>query len=149
MKRKAPSFASSRSPCVTFFRISEHGSWQTGFTLIEVLVALFVTGVVLLAGMRALGVVTQASDALGPRLAAQWSADNVQAGLRLDGVWPDVGDSSFDCSQGAYRFICHQHVSPTPNPAFRRVDVQVTTDQDSQVLAQTVNLVTNTAGFVL
>lgn len=120
-----------------------------GFTLIEILVALFVTGIALAAGMRALGVATQASDSLAPRLAAQWSADNDLAELRLRRIWPDVGERSFDCSQGTFTFECREQVSDTPNPAFRRVQVDVTIPGDATVLATSVSLLANGQAHVL
>ncbi len=120
-----------------------------GFTLIEVLVALFVMGVALAAGMRALGVVTQASNDLTPRLAAQWSADNDLAELRLRRIWPDVGERTFDCSQGPYVLQCREQVSDTPNPAFRRVEVRVTAPGDPLVLATAVSLLANGQAHVL
>lgn len=120
-----------------------------GFTLIEVLVALFVMGVALAAGMRALGVVTQASNDLTPRLAAQWSADNDLAELRLRRIWPDVGERAFDCSQGPYVLQCRELVTDTPNPAFRRVEVRVTAAGDPTVLATAVSLLANGQAHVL
>ncbi|MDE2354527.1 MAG: type II secretion system minor pseudopilin GspI [Betaproteobacteria bacterium] len=120
-----------------------------GFTLIEVLVALFVMGVALAAGMRALGVVTQASNDLTPRLAAQWSADNDLAELRLRRIWPDVGERTFDCSQGPYVLQCLEQVSDTPNPAFRRVEVRVMAAGDPTVLATAVSLLANGQAHVL
>ena len=120
-----------------------------GFTLIEVLVALFVMGVALAAGMRALGVVKQASNDLTPRLAAQWSADNDLAELRLRRIWPDVGERTFDCSQGPYVLQCREQVSDTPNPAFRRVEVRVTAAGDPSVLATAVSLLANGQAHVL
>ncbi|MDE2624434.1 MAG: type II secretion system minor pseudopilin GspI [Betaproteobacteria bacterium] len=120
-----------------------------GFTLIEVLVALFVMGVALAAGMRALGVVTQASNDLTPRLAAQWSADNDLAELRLRRIWPDVGERTFDCSQGPYVLQCREQVSNTPNPAFRRVEVRVMAAGDPSVLATAVSLLANGQAHVL
>ncbi len=120
-----------------------------GFTLIEVLVALFVTGIALAAGMRALGVVTQASESLTPRLAAQWSADNDLAELRLRRIWPNVGERAFDCSQGPYLFECRELVTDTPNPSFRRVEVNVTVPGDPTILATAVSLLPNGPSHVL
>ncbi len=120
-----------------------------GFTLIEVLVALFITGLALAAGMRALGVVTRASEDLAPRLAAQWSADNRLAELRLRRIWPDLGEHPFDCPQGPYPLHCIERVSETPNPAFRRVEVAVTSGDDPLVLARAITLVVNGPAYVL
>ncbi len=120
-----------------------------GFTLIEVLVALFITGLALAAGMRALGVVTRASEDLAPRLAAQWSADNALAELRLRRLWPDLGEYRFACPQGPYALRCVERVADTPNPVFRRVEVSVMGEADDQILATAVTLVVNGPAYVL
>lgn len=114
-----------------------------GFTLIEVLVALFVVAVALSAAMRALGVVTRVSNDLSPRLAAQWSADNHIADLRLRRLWPDLGERTLDCPQGTLALRCHEIVAATPNPAFRRVEVSVALPDDATVLATVITLLPN------
>lgn len=120
-----------------------------GFTLIEVLVALFVTGVALAAGMRALGVVTQASQDLTPHLEAQWSADNALAELRLYQSWPALGERTVECPQGPVALLCREQVTDTPNPAFRRVEVDVMQPGDPNILAKAVSLVVNGQAHVL
>lgn len=114
-----------------------------GFTLIEVLVALFVVAVALSAAMRALGVVTRASNDLSPRLAAQWSADNYIANLRLLRLWPDIGERTVACPQGVLPLSCHEIIATTPNPAFRRVEVSVSLPDDPTVLATVITLLPN------
>ncbi len=120
-----------------------------GFTLLEVLVALFITSVALAAGMRALGGVTRVSQDLAPRLLAQWSADNQLAQLRLDRTWPGMGETTSDCPQGAYHFVCHVTVSPTPNPFFRQVVVTVTASGETSVLATAISVLANEQAHVL
>nr|WP_269503897.1 type II secretion system minor pseudopilin GspI [Burkholderia sp. IMCC1007] len=114
-----------------------------GFTMIEVLVALTIIAVALAASIRAVGTMaTNASD-LHRRLLAGWSADNTLAQLRLTHAWPEVGEQSFDCSQGNVQLLCTQRVSTTPNPVFRRVQVSVSMPGRAGVLAQMVTVVAN------
>jgi general secretion pathway protein I len=63
--------------------------------------------------------------------------------LRLTHAWPNVGSTSFDCSQGNLQLICTEHVTSTPNPVFRRVEVMVTMPGRSGNLAQMVTVVAN------
>jgi len=118
-------------------------SVQRGFTMIEVLVALVIIAVALAASIRAVGSIAITAGALHQRLLAGWSADSVLADLRLSHSWPDLGTTSFECSQGDLKLICTETVSNTPNPLFRRVDIAVTHDEDTARLAQLVTVVIN------
>jgi general secretion pathway protein I len=119
------------------------GRAQRGFTMIEVLVALAIIAVALSASLRAVGSLASGEADLHRRLLAGWSADNALAQLRLTHAWPNVGDTSFDCSQGNLQLICTEHVTGTPNPVFRRVEVMVTMPGRSGNLAQMVTVVAN------
>jgi general secretion pathway protein I len=97
-----------------------------GFTLLEVLVAMVVIGVVLLAAVRgATSLVNSARDARA-KLLAVLSAENRIQELRLGG--PQlvvVGQSRQDCEQAGLHFVCEQSIQSTPNPFFKRVQVRV------------------------
>jgi general secretion pathway protein I len=114
-----------------------------GFTMIEVLVALAIVAIALAASLRAVGSLAASEGELHERLLAGWSADNTLAKLYLAQVWPDVGQSQFDCSQGNLQLICVQTVSATPNPVFRRVEVSVRTPGRAGNLAQLVTVLAN------
>ncbi|GGC91722.1 type II secretion system minor pseudopilin GspI [Undibacterium terreum] len=100
-------------------------SAQTGFTLLEVLVALVIVGTALGASLRAVGSLAQNSNDLRAAMMATWSAENRLAQIRLGKEWPALGDRSFDCSQGELNLLCQEQVLPTPNVLFRRVEVSV------------------------
>ena len=116
---------------------------ETGFTMIEVLVALAIIAVALAASLRAVGSLATGEADLHRRLLAGWSADNELAQLRLSHVFPDIGSRSFDCSQGNLKLVCTQRVTATPNPIFRRVEMFVSTPGRSGNLAQMVTVVAN------
>lgn len=116
---------------------------ERGFTMIEVLVALAIIAIALAASLRAVGSLAASEADLHDRLLAGWSADNTLAQLRLAHAWPDLGESTFDCSQGNLRLTCTQQVATTPNPVFRRVEVSVTTPGRSGNLAQLVTVLAN------
>ena len=96
-----------------------------GFTLIEVLVALAIVAVALLAGIRAAGSMTQTNAELRLRALAQLSADNHIAELRAANAFPPVGARTVECAQGTAKLECVEEVKATPNPLFRRVEVRV------------------------
>jgi general secretion pathway protein I len=99
--------------------------YKTGFTLLEVLVALVIVGTALGASLRAVGSLTQNSSGLRAAMMASWSAENRLTQIRLGHEWPAIGNRSFDCSQGELPLRCEEHVLGTPNPSFRRVEVAV------------------------
>lgn len=96
-----------------------------GFTLVEVLVALAIVAIALLAGLQATNALTRNATRQADLLLAQLCADNELAGLRLAGQLPGVGDTDIACLQGGRQFRVHLVVRPTPNPSFRRIDAQV------------------------
>jgi general secretion pathway protein I len=111
--------------------------------MIEVLVALAIIAVALAASLRAVGSLATGEADLHRRLLAGWSADNELAQLRLSHAWPAIGARTFDCSQGNVRLVCTQRVSSTPNPIFRRVEMDVSMPGRAGNLAQMVTVVAN------
>lgn len=111
------------------FRQTCHPS--AGFTLLEVLVALFIVGTALGASLRAVGSLTQNSSGLRASTMAAWSAENRLAQIRLAHEWPALGQRRFECPQGELRLLCEENVFVTPNPFFRRVEVSVLIPQDA------------------
>ncbi len=110
-----------------------------GFTLIEVLVALAILAIVLGASLRASGVLTNGQNALRQHALADFSADNSMALVRVEKQRLDQPESSFDCPQADLKLTCTVRVTPTPNPALRRVDVNVTSlERPTESLAHRV-----------
>jgi general secretion pathway protein I len=96
-----------------------------GFTLVEVLVALAIVAVALLASMRAVGVMAQSGSELRLRLLAQLSARNEIAMLRATRTFPPIGITTTACPQGDVPLLCREETKSTPNEFFRRVEVGV------------------------
>ncbi|NBW54776.1 MAG: type II secretion system protein GspI [Betaproteobacteria bacterium] len=98
---------------------------KRGFTLIEVLVALAIVALCVMAGMRAAGSMTRNAERQWQVLLAQACADNSLYRLRLASTLPNVGESRVACPQAGLPLDVVLSVQTTPNPAFRRVDAQV------------------------
>lgn len=96
-----------------------------GFTLVEVLVALAIVAIALVAGLRAAAALTNNAQRQSDMVLAHVCAENELTRLRLVKQMPSVGDSELRCEQGQQAFTVRLKVSPTPNPNFRRVDAQV------------------------
>ena len=96
-----------------------------GFTLIEVMVALGMVAIALVAGLKATAALTDNARRQGDMLLAQACADNALAAVRLTPGLPGLGETSTNCRQGEQAFEVLLLVAPTPNPNFRRVDARV------------------------
>lgn len=119
--------------------------WQRragGFTLIEVLVAMAIASVALLAAIRATGSLARSSTDLKARTMAQWSAENRLSEIRVLAQWPNVGEREFDCSQAGITLVCRERILATPNRFFRRVEVNVHGADDHR-LTQLTGFATN------
>ena len=96
-----------------------------GFTLIEVLVALAIVAIALLAGLKASAALSSKAQRQADGLRARVCAENELVRLRLLRQLPPVGESCFACVQARRDFQGVLLVQATPNRNFRRVDAQV------------------------
>ena len=118
----------------------------TGFTLIEVMVALAIVSIALLAALRAAGQGTANTSELRTRLMASWVAENVLAEHRARGDWLPLGIQRGSQFQSGVEFRWREEVTSLPSPLFRRIDVFVSMpSEDSHTLARLSGVVTQPA----
>jgi len=98
---------------------------QRGFTLIEVLVALGIVAIALVAGAQATSALTRNALRQSDVLLAHICAENELVKMRLSRQMPSIGENQVACEQAGQGFSVTVGVLPTPNPSFRRVDAQV------------------------
>ncbi|AVP58766.1 type II secretion system minor pseudopilin GspI [Pulveribacter suum] len=100
-----------------------------GFTLVEVLVALAIVAIALMAGLQATSALTRSAARQTDVVLAHLCAENELVRVRLARQLPSIGDASGTCEQAGRQYGVAVITSPTPNPQFRRVDAQVTEER--------------------
>lgn len=122
-------------------------SRRKGFTLVEVLVALAIVSIALLAALRAAGQGTNNVSELRSRLFAGWVAENLLAEHRARADWLPLGIQRGTAREGGLDFAWRAEVIATPNAAFRRVDVRVfATPEEAHSLAHLAGFIVNAPG---
>jgi general secretion pathway protein I len=96
-----------------------------GFTLVEIAIALALLAIALAAVSRATQTGVDTQRALRERTLAQWVAENRVAQRLSAQNWIAPGAYTGTEVQAGIEFHWREHVSETPNPALRRLDVNV------------------------
>ena len=120
---------------------------RAGFTLIEVLIALAIVAIALLAAMRSAGQGTNSVEELRAHLLAGWIAENLLAEHRAFNEWLPLGIRRGTRRQAGIDFAWREEITELPHPDFRRVDVFVFAPADeSRSLARLSAVVIRSAG---
>jgi len=98
---------------------------HTGFTLVEILVALAIVAVALAAGMRALAQASDGATLLKTRTVALWVAQDRLALAQLESPWPAPGSRNGKATQAGTALVWRETISSTPNGAFRKIEIDV------------------------
>ena len=109
-----------------------------GFTLVEVLVALAIVAIALLAGTQAASTLTRNAQRQSDIVLAQLCAENELVKARLSRQMPSVGDANQTCEQAGRQLQMVTVVRSTPNPSFRRIDAQVLDGENSILRISTI-----------
>ena len=98
---------------------------QIGFTLIEVLVGMVIIAVTLAAVSRAASHAIQTSEELKRRVVADIIAQNRLEMHKAQHDWLALGKLSGQETQAGITMTWKEVVTETPNPAFRKIVVEV------------------------
>ena len=110
------------------------------------MVALAILAVALAAGFRSVAQSADSATVLKARTLALWVAQNRLAAAQLERPAPAVGERSGTDAQGGAAFSWRETVSGTPNPAFRKIEINVADPSTPDyVLAHLVGYVAQSA----
>lgn len=109
-----------------------------GFTLIEVMVALGIVAIALVAGLKATAALASNAMRQSDMLLAQLCADNALVTLRLLRQMPALGETRASCEQAGQVYEVTLAVAPTPNPNFHRVDASASQGASTLLRVSTV-----------
>lgn len=113
---------------------------NSGFTLIECLVALLIIAIVLASSSRAIALFIDDVHDSYMREVASWVAQNQYNAFKIDKIYPNLGKTSNTVKMSGVDFIVTANVISTPNPFFRKVEISVTSKADpDHVIFRTVN----------
>ncbi|HHQ15043.1 MAG TPA: type II secretion system protein GspI [Chromatiales bacterium] len=96
-----------------------------GFTLLEVLVALVIIGLGMMAVFGQLNQSLIAVSTIRDKTFADWIAMNRIAELRLSGEFPKIGEQRDEVKMAGVRWRYRMKVSDVGIDGFRRVDISV------------------------
>ncbi|WOX05570.1 type II secretion system minor pseudopilin GspI [Microbulbifer pacificus] len=98
---------------------------QHGFTLVEVLVALVIFGVIAASVLKTMQDSVRQQTALEERLAANWVAQQALAEIRLRTEWPPLGKKTEKVTLSEREWQVAAEVTGTSEPRMRHIVVQV------------------------
>jgi general secretion pathway protein I len=96
-----------------------------GFTLLEVLVAMAIASLALLALFGAAAATVRTTDVLRARTYADLVATNLLAEMRARDSWPEAGALSGNAQQAGREWRWRAVVTPTDDADIRRLDIVV------------------------
>ncbi len=109
-------------------------SKSSGFTLLEVLIALGVLGIALGAITQSIGSTINNAGYLRDKTFAHWVGMNRIAELRSNGKWPSVGSSDGSEVMGNHEWYWKEKVSPLSEQLknLRRVEIEVRVERNDK-----------------
>ena len=109
---------------------------QQGFTLIEIIIALFVVSIALGAVISTSANSVNHGSHIENKTMALWVAENYLAEISATGQWPATGLHPEEISMAGRQWYLQNQVTQTPDKRIRRLDVSVYDDRshDNQLI---------------
>ena len=110
------------------FKSSKSGHYLKGFTLLEVLAALAVISIALVALFSSLSQGTRLTSRVEERMIGNWVASNTMTETKTATNWPQIGDQNTDVEMAGRTWYINQTIKPTENENIRRIEITVSID---------------------
>jgi len=113
---------------------------QRGFTLMEVLVAMVVLSMGMLAVIKVVSEVSLSASQLQDKTYAQWVAINKVAEMRLQSTWPSLGKTDGDTEMAGQTWHWVAEVKSTDDKDVRKLEVSVNPESEKDSKVATINV---------
>lgn len=110
-----------------------------GFTLVEVMVALAIVGIGMIAAFSAVSQIVHDTAYLRDKTLANWIAMNQMTDIRLEGGLPETGDRAGEVEFVEQRWRWVARVSETPVETLRRIEIDVARAEDPDAVLITLS----------
>ena len=121
-----------KSPSIPLLQREKNASLQSGFTLLEVLVALAILAITMAAVSRTASSSIHHVEAVRTRVIADWVAQNRLAQHLARADWPAPGIQTGEETQAGQTYPWREEIIATPNPTMRRIVVSVYAPDDAK-----------------
>ncbi|QFT54968.1 type II secretion system minor pseudopilin GspI [Microbulbifer sp. THAF38] len=98
---------------------------QGGFTLVEVLIALVIFGVIAASVLRTMQSSVQRQRVMEERLAANWVAQQILSQVRVQTPWPPIGEKKDEVSFAERDWEVTAKVEATSEERLRHIIIKV------------------------
>jgi len=116
------------------------GLQQRGFTLIEVLIAMLVLSIGLMAVIKVVSQVSISANQLRDKTYAQWVALNKVAEMRLQTTWPATGKTDGVSDMADRRWHWSMQIKNTDDKDVRKLEVSLSPDSEKNDEVSTVTV---------
>ena len=110
------------------FKFNKQIKHLEGFTLLEVLAALAVISIALVALFTSLSQGTRLTSRVEERMIGNWVASNVMTELKTTSSWPEIGEENSDIEMAGRTWHVNQAIEQTQDENIRRIEVTVSVD---------------------